>query len=245
MLSWFCSFRSVFARSTLALTGAALALLIATPTLQARPSAPQNRLRSANVGTPSLERTIKRKPRRLALTVKWRNPARRLSRPKRQIESMQTLASELLSTRLPVAPPKEVTAVIPLVPAVASPTAPQRSQNPVDRLSALASDRFPEEKIQLQPVLTGFAEEGEGHAASYDLQAGKCYALVGVGEPTMQQLFAFLWGPNDERQQTIRGKREPWTAIRAQSSGPHKFVVRPAGGAGQYAAAIYSYPCPD
>ena len=245
MLSWFCSFRSVFARSTLALTGAALAMLIATPTLQARPSAPQNRLRSSNVGTPLLEGRITKKPRRLAPGVKPSNAGPPPGPPKRQIESMQTLASELLSTRLPVAPPKEVTAVIPLVPAVASPTAPQRRQNPVDRLSALASARFPEEKIQLQPLLTGLAAEGEGHAASYDLQAGKCYALVGVGEPTMQQLFAFLWGPNDERQQTIRGKREPWTAIRAQSSGPHKFVVRPAGGAGQYAAAIYSYPCPD
>jgi hypothetical protein len=158
---------------------------------------------------------------------------------------MQTLANELLSKPLPVAPLKEVTPVIPLMPVVASPTAPQRRQNPVDRLSALASARFPEEKIQLQPLLTGFAAEGEGHAASYDLQAGRCYALVAVGEPTMQQLFAFLWDPNHERQQTIRGKREPWTTIRARSSGPHKFVVRPAGGAGQYAAAVYSHPCLD
>lgn len=245
MLSCLCSFRSVFARSALALTGAALALLLGTPTLQARPSAPQKRVRSTAAGTQSPERTVQGESRRLARTVKRRNQARRLPRPTRPLESMQTLATELLRTPLPLAPPPTVAPVIPSGSEVASPTAPQKRSSPVERLSVLASDRLPSEKIQLKPVLSGFAEEGEGHSASYDLQAGRCYALVAVGEPTMQQLFAFLWDPNHERQQTIRGKREPWTTIRARSSGPHKFVVRPAGGAGQYAAAVYSHPCLD
>jgi hypothetical protein len=114
----------------------------------------------------------------------------------------------------------------------------------IERLRDYAQEQLPPGQSQLGQLFTGYASEAEGHAASYDLQAGECYALVAVGEPSMQQLWAFLWNPQQEHQLTIRGKREPWTAIRAQYSGPHQFLVRPAGGGGRYAAAVYSYPCP-
>jgi len=197
MLSRFCFYRSACGRLSLAVAGAVMALLLGSPTLNARPGAPPKNSRSTAAS--SMQHAAKGETtRQLARTVRRKNHSRRRPRP----------------------------------------------PNLVERLRVLAHKQLPSGHSQLGRLLTGYAREAESHAESYVLEAGECYALVGVGEPSMQQLWASLWNPQQEHQLTIRDKREPWTAIRAQFSGPHQFLVRPAGGGGRYAAAVYSYPCP-
>lgn len=93
--------------------------------------------------------------------------------------------------------------------------------------------------------MTGFAQEAEGHAASFRLQAGECYLVAAVSETSMRSLTTSLWSPLAERQVTMTGKQAPLTAIRARDTGSHQLIVRPAGGQGRYAAAIFQFGCPD
>lgn len=93
--------------------------------------------------------------------------------------------------------------------------------------------------------MTGFAQEAEGRAASFRLQAGECYLIAAVSETSMRSLTTSLWTPLPERHVTITGSQTPFAAIRPRDAGLHQLIVRPAGGQGRYAAAIFQFECPD
>ncbi len=93
--------------------------------------------------------------------------------------------------------------------------------------------------------MTGFAQEAEGRAASFRLQAGECYLIAAVSDTSMRSLTTSLWTPLPERHVTITGKQAPFAAIRARDTGLHQLIVRPAGGQGRYAAAVFQLACPD
>lgn len=95
------------------------------------------------------------------------------------------------------------------------------------------------------PPLVGFAQEAQGFAASYRLEEGACYLLLAVADGDLHSLTTSLWGPRAERQATLIGRSDPWTMIRAPTTGTYRLVVRPLGGKAEYAAGLYPYDCPS
>ena len=85
-----------------------------------------------------------------------------------------------------------------------------------------------------------------GHDDRFDfpiqLDAGKCYWVIGCGEPDhIKQLTLYLWGPNNKRITEDKGDSpNPMIGHCAKETGMFKFQAKVSGGGGHFKAALYS-----
>lgn len=84
----------------------------------------------------------------------------------------------------------------------------------------------------------GSAETSEFYTA---MEAGKCYWIVGAGEPgKVKKLFLYLWDPKAHR--VTENKSDSDTTVVghcAKESGMYKYQLKVDSGSGPYKAAIY------
>ncbi len=84
----------------------------------------------------------------------------------------------------------------------------------------------------------GTAETSELYTA---MEAGKCYWIIGAGEPgKVKKLFLYLWDPKSHR--VTENKSESETTMVghcAKESGMYKYQLKVDSGSGAYKAAIY------
>lgn len=72
------------------------------------------------------------------------------------------------------------------------------------------------------------------------LEAGKCYWFVGAGDDDVDELYLYLWNPEDDRiTQSKPESREVSIGHCPKVSGMHRFQAKVGSGSGAYAVGLY------
>ncbi|MCS6916032.1 MAG: hypothetical protein NZ890_22740, partial [Myxococcota bacterium] len=114
------------------------------------------------------------------------------------------------------------------------------SRNPLDQqLARLAAQVAPGQR-QVGRLQAGYGRQGQEQHRYVDLSAGRCYTFVSVGAPPMEALYAYLWDPRGRRVATEKDSgRQPVVWHCAAMSGRYHFLVKAAGGDGEYRSAVF------
>ena len=112
------------------------------------------------------------------------------------------------------------------------------------------------EAVRLKPDLaaqgarrTGAFFEGQGSSIGHDdrvdysvhMEAGKCYWVVGCGEPgKVKALYLYMWGPDNKRITEAKSDSStPMVGHCAKETGIFKVQAKMAGGKGQFKVGVY------
>ena len=71
------------------------------------------------------------------------------------------------------------------------------------------------------------------------LSAGRCYRFVSSGSSSMRALYSYLWDPRGKRVATEKHDLQAVIHHCARMSGPHLFLVKPAGGDGNFRSVLH------
>lgn len=92
--------------------------------------------------------------------------------------------------------------------------------------------------------------EGKGSSIGHDdrvdysiqMDAGKCYWIIGCGEPgKVKALYLYLWGPNNKRITEAKSDTStPMVGHCAKETGMFKAQAKMAGGKGHFKVGVYS-----
>ena len=116
---------------------------------------------------------------------------------------------------------------------------PQVAPLPPDWLGAAVDDHAKKSNARahrIRDYYKGVAyENGDRTDWQVPLEIGKCYWFVAVGEETVQELFLYLWDPDDTRVETERNKsNKTILAHCAARTGEYRLQAKVAEGYGHY-----------